>query len=55
MKLNVMFTIAAVFAFLIGIPALLVPTTCLRLPYRNSCALSSDNNDCGHWIGQHSQ
>jgi len=27
MKLNVMFTIAAVFAFLIGIPALLVPTT----------------------------
>ena len=27
MKLNVMFTIAAVYAFLIGIPALLVPTT----------------------------
>ncbi|HSG44779.1 MAG TPA: hypothetical protein VLA72_16650 [Anaerolineales bacterium] len=27
MKLNVMFTIAAVYAFLIGIPALFVPTT----------------------------
>ena len=27
MKLNVMFTIVAVFAFLIGIPALLFPTT----------------------------
>jgi len=27
MKLNVMFTVAAVFAFLVGIPALLFPTT----------------------------